>query len=91
MQLNVVQNRKQKQTFNSGVVITPKIRKGTKRSSKRDACSIRGRLGDDSLRHRSTKAKLHSKFDNNEMSCVYVIGICTKAVVDFFQGVLSSW
>jgi len=91
MQSNVVQNRKQKRTFDGGVVITPKIRKGTKRSSRRDARGIRGRLGDDGLRHRSTKAKLHSEFDNDEMSCVYVIGICTKAVVDFFRGVLSGW
>jgi hypothetical protein len=71
-------------------VITPKIQKGTKRSSRRDARGIRVRLGDNGLRHKSTKAKLHSKFDNNEMSYVYVIGICTKAVVDFFQGVLSG-
>jgi hypothetical protein len=69
----------------------PKIQKGTKRSSRRDTCGIQGRLGDDGLRHRSTKAKLHSKFDNDEMSYVYVIGICTKAVVDFFRGVLSGW
>jgi hypothetical protein len=91
MQLNVVQNRKQKRTFNSGVMITPKIRKGTKRSSRRDAHHMRGRLGDDGVRHRSTKAKLHSEFDNDETSCVYVIGICTKAIVDFFWGVLSGW
>ena len=91
MQSNVVQNRKQKWTFNGGVIITPKIRKGMKRSSRRDARGIRGRLGDDGVRHRSTKAKLHSEFDIDEMSYVYVIGICTKAVVDFFRGVLSGW
>ena len=65
-------------------MITPKIQKGTKRSSRRDMCGIWGRLGDDGVRYRSTKAKLHSKFDNDEMSYVYMIGICTKAVVDFF-------
>jgi hypothetical protein len=71
-------------------VITPKLRKGIKRSSGKDARDIRGRVGNNDVRHRLTKAKLYNEFDNNEMSYVYIIRICTKAVMDFFQGVLSG-
>jgi hypothetical protein len=56
----------------------------------RDARGMRGRLGDD-IRHRSLRAKLYSEFDNDEMSCVCVIRIYRKAVVDFFRGIFSSW
>jgi len=85
----VVQNRKQKRTFDSGIVITSK--KGTKTLSERDRRNLRARLGDDGVRHRSTRAKLHGEVDNDEMTCIDVIEIGTKAVVNFFWGVLTCW
>jgi hypothetical protein len=62
---------------------------GTKTSSERDAPSMQGKLGD-GARHRSTRAKSDGDFDYDEMSCVNVIGICIKAAVDFFRGVLTG-
>ena len=52
---------------------------------------MRDRLGDDSMRHSLTKAKLYSTFDNEEMPCVYVIEIYTRVVVDFFRSILSRY
>jgi hypothetical protein len=88
MQSNVAQDRKQKRTFDGGIGIAPKIRKGTKTLSGRET---RGTRGDGGVRYRSTRAKLHSEFENDEMCGVYLIGICMKAVVDFFRGVLAGW
>jgi hypothetical protein len=89
MQSNVAQDRKMKRTFDSGVA--PRRRKGTKALSGREMRGKRGRLGDDGIRYRSTRAKLHDEFENDETCCVYFIEICTKAVVDFFRGVLTGW
>jgi hypothetical protein len=89
MQSNVAQERKLKRAFDGG--IAPKIRKGAKTLPGRETRGMRGRLGDDRIRYRSTRAKLHDEFENDEMCCVYFIGICTKAVVDFFRGVLTGW
>jgi len=66
----------------------PRVRKGTKTSHGRNARGMQDRLGD-SGRHRLTKAKSDG-FDYNEMSCVDVIGMCIKAVVDYFRGVLTG-
>jgi hypothetical protein len=52
---------------------------------------MRGRLGDDGIRYRSTRAKLHNEFESDEICCVYFIRICMKAVVDIFWGVLAGW
>jgi hypothetical protein len=88
MQSNVAQNRKQKRAFDGGIMAAPRVRKGTKTSHGRNARGMQGRLGD-SGRHRSTRAKSDG-FDYDEMSCVDVIGMCIKAVVDYFRGVLTG-
>jgi hypothetical protein len=86
---SVTQDRKLKQTFDHG--IAPKLRKGTKTLSGRKTRGMRGRLGDDGIRYRSTRAKLHNEFESDEICCVYFIRICMKAVVDIFWGVLAGW
>jgi hypothetical protein len=87
MRSNLAQNRQQKRTFDGEIMTAPKVRKGTKTSSRRDARGMRGRLGN-SRRHRSTRAKSDGDF---EMSCFNVIGICIKAVADFFRGLLTGY
>jgi OTT_1508-like deaminase len=84
---NLAQNRKR--TFGGGIIITaPRVRKGTKTSSKRNTRGVQSRLGD-GVRHGSTWTKSDGDFDISEVSCVYVIEICIKTVVDFFRGVLT--
>jgi hypothetical protein len=88
MQSNVVQNRKQKRAFDGGIMTVPRVRKGTKTSYGRNAYGMQGRLGN-SGRYRSMRAKSDG-FDYNEMSCIDIIGIYIKAVVDYFRGILTG-
>ena len=90
-QSNMAQNRKEKRTSDGGIVMSSKVRKGAKTLSGRKMRGMPGRLGDDGIRYRSMRAKLHAESENDEMSCVYLIRICTKAVGDFFRGVLTGW
>jgi hypothetical protein len=52
--------------------------------------TVRG-MADDGGSHRPRRSKLHAESENDEMSCVHLIVICTKALVDFFRGFVTGW
>lgn len=75
--------QKRKRTFGGGVMTALRERKSIKILSGRNRRVMQSRSGN-VIRHRSTVAKSDGDFDYNEMSCIYIMGICIRMVLDFF-------
>ncbi len=88
---NVARSRIRKRTTDVGIFLSLKTRKEAKTMSGRKTRHKVRKLADNGVRHRPRRSKLHGESGNNEISCVHVIVICTKALVDFFRGYATGW
>jgi len=88
---SVARSRVRKRTSDIGTFLSPETRKEGKTMSGRTTRYMMRRLAEDDMRNRPRRSTLPAESENDEMSCVHLIVICTKELVDFFRGFVTGW